>query len=251
MIRTTIATILLTVLFSGVSGLTQTPRTSLPAPEGAQAPSAEVTDRIVTALSGALKDPDREVRRNAVRALAGFDSPRIVEPMIAVLKDEDVELRKHAANALARHGDERAVPALIASLKDPDPSVRAYAARALGAVGDARAVDPLTAALKDEHAAVRRTAIRALGAIADGKGPRGSRKVGMFEAKPFSFEMAEFDNIFELDQLFEFDEKMFELDTLFEFDKVFESDWELKTGKAFELENKVNDKVQQKVFDRD
>ena len=238
MTRTIIVTILMTAVFSGVPGLTQAPRESAPTRPEPQAPSAEVTDRIVTALIAALNDPDREVRRNAVHALSGFDSPRIVEPMIAVLKDQDLELRKHAANALARHGDERAVPALITALKDADPAVRVYAARALGAVGDARAVDPLTAALKDENATVRRTAIRALGAIADGKGPRGARKVGMLGPKMLSFETAKLD-------------KMFELNEIFEFDKVFEFDWSLKPGKAFELENKIKEKVQQKVFDRD
>jgi hypothetical protein len=238
MIRTITVTILLTALFSGVPGLGQTPRERVSAPaEPTQAPSADVTDRIVTALIAALKDPDREVRRNAVHALTGFDSSRIVEPMIAVLKDEDVELRKRAAIALARHGDERAVPALIGALKDADPAVRAYAAQALGAVGDARAVDALTAALKDENVAVRRTAIRSLGAIADGKGQRSARKVGMLKPKIFSFDTAKLDEMF--------------LDKLFEFEKMFEFDGTLKPGKAFELEKKVGAKVQEKAIDRD
>jgi len=248
MIRTVIATILMTAAFSGVPGLTQAPRESAPARPEAQAPSAEVTDRIVTALIGALNDADREVRRNAVHALSGFDSPRIVEPMIAVLKDQDVGLRKQAANALAQRADERAVPALIAALKDADPAVRVYAARALGAIGDARAVDPLTAALKDENATVRRTAIRALGAIADGKGPRGPRKIGMFG--PESFETAKFDKMFELDEIFGFDKKIFKLDKLFELKEANEFDEKLKPGKVFELEKKIKEKVQQKVFDR-
>jgi HEAT repeat protein len=168
MLRKLTLTFVMTALLSGVPGLAQAPV------------AADVTDRIITALVGALKDPDRDVRRNAAHALSGFENARIVEPMTSLLKDEDVQLRKHAANALARLGDERAVPALITALKDADPEVRVHAARALGQVGDARAVDPLTAALKDENVNVRRTAIRALGAIADGK---GGRKSGMLWPK--------------------------------------------------------------------
>jgi HEAT repeat protein len=162
MIRRVVATFFMTALFSGVPALAQ--------PAGQ--PTTDTADRVISALIGALKDPDREVRRQAAQSLSGFESTRIVEPMTTLLKDEDVQLRKHAANALARLGDERAVPALIAALKDADPEMRMYAARALGQIGDARAVDPLTGSLKDEDANVRRTAIRALGSIADGRGPR-------------------------------------------------------------------------------
>src|SRR5918996_679441 len=81
MIRKLTMTFLMTALLSSVPALAQPPV------------SADVTDRIITALIGALKDPDREVRRQAAHALSGFENARIVEPMAALLTDEDVQLR--------------------------------------------------------------------------------------------------------------------------------------------------------------
>jgi beta-lactamase regulating signal transducer with metallopeptidase domain len=123
--------------------------------------------RAVAALLEALKDSDREVRENAMQALANLRAPEALGPMRAALKDSSPDVREQAAFALGQMHDRESVEALSAALADESASVREQAAFALGQIGDPRAGAALSAALKDESANVREQAVFALGQLRD------------------------------------------------------------------------------------
>jgi HEAT repeat protein len=115
----------------------------------------------------ALRDPNRDVRVHATRALGRLGDPRAVVPLITVLHDSTSLVQGSAISALGRLGDLGAVDPLIAILQHPDTSLRSSAAAVLGALGDSRAVDPLIAALADPHERVRSSAASALGRLGE------------------------------------------------------------------------------------
>jgi len=70
-------------------------------------------ERAVPHLGSALKDNNRYVRRETVRALGQVGSSQAVEPLLSVLDEEDDEyVLREAIVALGHIGDERAVKAL-------------------------------------------------------------------------------------------------------------------------------------------
>ena len=83
-------------------------------------------------------------------------------PLFLLLKDPNKETRISAAKALGQIGDVSAVESLIISLDDESWEVRAQTAKALGALGDRQAVDKLKRALLDENWWVRHNAADAL-----------------------------------------------------------------------------------------
>lgn len=82
-------------------------------------------------LIDALKDEDKDVRKNAACALGEIKDPRAIEPLIAALKDKDDNLRRRVPIALGKIKDSRAIEPLIVALKDKDNGVREIAAEAL------------------------------------------------------------------------------------------------------------------------
>ena len=56
----------------------------------------------VSALIGALKDEDAEVRANAAASLGWLEATEAVEPLQALAQDEDARVREAAAEALKR-----------------------------------------------------------------------------------------------------------------------------------------------------
>ena len=130
----------------------------------------------VSILAQALKDPDRGVRRNAVRPLRrvvmrdrSSSDPAatraVVTALADALKDPDGGVRRAAASSLGAIGPEAvdAIPALAATTMDPDPSVRDASIEALGRIGSPAAVPVLVQALKDPRTAS--LAVRALGSM--------------------------------------------------------------------------------------
>jgi len=128
----------------------------------------------VSVLAQALKDPDKNVRRNAVRPLRrvvirdrGSSDPAttraVVTALADALKDPDGAVRRAAASSLGAIGPEAvdAIPRLAATATDPDPSVRNATIGALGRIGSPAAVPVLVQALKDPKTAS--LAVRALG----------------------------------------------------------------------------------------
>ena len=145
--------------------------------------------RAIKPLVGALKDSDKEVRKEARKALEtlryepadkmqqalmfiayqrwddavelGADA---IEPLLAALQDSDEAVRTEAEKALRKVGDEGVLKFLLAGIKDSDEDVRMRAIKALGWIGDGQAVEPLISALQD-HSSY--PAAVALGRIGD------------------------------------------------------------------------------------
>ncbi len=112
-------------------------------------------------LLAALRDPDRNVRRNAAGLLARLGATEAVEALAETLADEDWRVRMAAAEALGSLGGDSALTALAVALHDPDAEVRVAVAEALRALGDPRGA--LVAAVEDPDCDVRRVAIEAVG----------------------------------------------------------------------------------------
>src|SRR5262249_11184005 len=128
----------------------------------------------VSVLAQALKDPDRNVRRNAVRPLRrvvmrdGKSSDpaatrAVVTALADALKDPDGGIRRAAASSLGAIGPEAvdAVPALAAPTMHPAPSWPHATIEGLGRTGSPAAVPVLVQALKDPRTGS--LAVRALG----------------------------------------------------------------------------------------
>ncbi|OGP83199.1 MAG: hypothetical protein A2Y95_06385 [Deltaproteobacteria bacterium RBG_13_65_10] len=149
------------------------------------------------ALKSALRDPNEEVRRQAVESLVEWpaeeslrlliealgdeswrvrktaidvvlsypDPPRAIDELVAALHaDENVGLRNSAVEALIRMG-ERVVPALLKHTRDPSHDVRKFVIDVLGGIGDPRAVPALIDALADPDDNVRCAAAEMLGVV--------------------------------------------------------------------------------------
>lgn len=129
--------------------------------------SAPATERVVTALTGAMRDSDDEVRREAIGALGQIRAQSAAAPLAEALADKDGDVRAQAAFALGQIRAESAVAPLVAALADPEAEVRQQAAFALGQIRAKSSVDGLIAALRDANAEVRQQAAFALGQIRD------------------------------------------------------------------------------------
>jgi HEAT repeat protein len=112
-------------------------------------------------LSGGLGDPDRRVRRAALRAAARAPDPTLVPSLEALLRDE--ALRREASAALLAHGPV-AADRLRATVSDPnqEPQLRAAALALLPDADPTSAVVALAAAMIDAEGPVRAAAYRGL-----------------------------------------------------------------------------------------
>ena len=151
----------------------------------------------IAALTGAVSDSDRGVRRAVLDGLLTVRRPDAIPGLIAFLGHEREEERREALGGLVDihnreappGGRERAMDwllrreqefvldplrpvqpevfeALAGRLQDEEDGIRELAAEALGALRAASQVGPLaTAAANDPDDDVRREAVRALGAI--------------------------------------------------------------------------------------
>jgi HEAT repeat protein len=116
--------------------------------------------RAIPGLIQALDDEDREVRREAIHALARVGLPT-VKPLVSIFKEGGPVGRHSAMEALWMIGGP-AVGPVIDLLGDPLPDVRKRAVILLGEIGERSAIDPLTRTLSDEEREVRKEAFEAL-----------------------------------------------------------------------------------------
>lgn len=112
----------------------------------------------------ALRDPDKGVRAQAARAVAGLGE-HAVPDLTVLLKDNDWRVRYRAAEALGMIGSKRAEEPLIRALSDQKDHVRYMAVKSLGLLSGNRTVIPLIKMLGDENEYVRRMAAISLGKI--------------------------------------------------------------------------------------
>ncbi len=116
--------------------------------------------RAIPALVLLLGDPDRDVRREAVAALAGMEDDSV--PALArAFHDGDQVVRNSAMEALWRIGP-RATRPVVDMLSDPKSDIRKRAALLLGEIGDISSVEPLARVLTDDSPGVRREVFEAI-----------------------------------------------------------------------------------------
>ena len=117
------------------------------------------------ALQAALRDVDRRVRTEAVRALGTYTDAASLIQIIFLLENEDPWIAVAAAEGIASRGDRAraAIPELLKATAAGRPSwVRGAALSALADVWLPAAVAPATALAKDTSLTVRHAAVEVL-----------------------------------------------------------------------------------------
>ena len=138
-----------------------------------------------------IADDDLEVRREAVRTIAGLEDPRVqetlvpllelvsprdvpvgdaaaealgavvgsVKPVVALLRHESPVVRRRALEVLAVRGVPATAAAVEGLVNDPDPAVRQQALRTLAMFGTGRSLEQVRPLLTEEDPEVRRFAV--------------------------------------------------------------------------------------------
>ncbi|ETO16717.1 peptidase C14, partial [Reticulomyxa filosa] len=140
------------------------------------AAAAAAIERVLDELTVALKDMNKDVRLEVIRALGSFGSAAathaILYQLAETLKDTDVDIRLETANTLGLFGPaaatEKVLHRLVVALHDTDSNVAKRASKSLGLMG-ASAMENVTNRLiidlKSDNWTVRRDAAQKLGLI--------------------------------------------------------------------------------------
>ncbi|HEU0225685.1 MAG TPA: HEAT repeat domain-containing protein [Steroidobacteraceae bacterium] len=154
--------------------------------------------KVVAALQGTLKDPNKLVRAAALKAIAAGNGqvdpaqvapllrdaeidvqnqavellcrskhPDTVRHLVSVLTDESEYARRAAVEVLNVVGDESSVKYLLKAIRDADWWVRSRAADALGKIGGPVVIGAAISLVSDKDEEVRRTAIEILNQTKD------------------------------------------------------------------------------------
>lgn len=131
-------------------------------------------DRAVASarLRAAVKDPDRRVRTEALRALGGYDDDESFAVVLAALESSDTWLSVSAAEAMGRFASRKdaVVPKLIAAVSAGKPvALRITALTPLAALAPDAAKEAATALAENPSTVARAAATQALARLA---GPR-------------------------------------------------------------------------------
>jgi len=143
----------------------------------AAAVDAAKVDRAVTSgrLRDAVKDPDRRVRTEALRALGGYDDDESFAALLAALESTDSWLSVSAAEAMGRFTSRKdvVVPKLTAAVAPGRPiALRITALAPLAALAPEAAKDAATALAEDSSTVAKGAATQVLARLA---GPRPSQ----------------------------------------------------------------------------
>jgi HEAT repeat protein len=118
---------------------------------------------VIRHLVAALRDGENTGRRNAALETLMRCGRKSIPALIDASRDPDADVRKQVVDALAGIAEEGATDRLLEILRDPDANVRGAAADALGAIGSASAVPALLkVATLDAEGLVRLSALCAL-----------------------------------------------------------------------------------------
>jgi HEAT repeat protein len=137
-------------------------------PDAAFAAYKELTEKISkndAVLIDSLEDKDAVIRANAARALGFIGDPQAISALTKALKDPERNVRRAAVYGLGEIQEAKgsgAVPALVMALKDEYWFVRSEAAQALGKIRDPRGTAPLFGLLDDSDNSVKNAAKNAL-----------------------------------------------------------------------------------------
>ena len=154
--------------------------------QGLLAPSQRVDELADLARTARKKSPEQQeqtaaqlaeqirgeldplVRRQIIRTLAEYESPRAESVLVAALEDPEPMVRIEACNALGRRGGAEASRKLIETLgADTDKDVQLAALRQLGNAGDIYAVKAVGQALEDPDPALQHAAVVSLRKLTD------------------------------------------------------------------------------------
>ncbi len=132
--------------------------------------------KAVEPLLKSLNSNDRWIRRAAANALKGMNDPRIIQPLmehILEANEPDPEVRKSAIEAMAILTPIEAIEPLAQALRDSSLGVRLLAGTALGRIGEP-SINVLLQARHDNDSKVRDIAVATLGKIVgkDGRIPQ-------------------------------------------------------------------------------
>ena len=136
-------------------------------------------DKALVPVVEKVADPDRDVRKFAVDALAGMRLVAAETPLIRALFDPDNNVAMAAAEALGNLGASRATPHLVECVHK-GPWLNYAAIKSLGQIGGEEALNALLEVDDHEDRIVLYHTIDALGRIGD---PRATDKlIGLFES---------------------------------------------------------------------
>jgi HEAT repeat protein len=111
-----------------------------------------------------LRDPDKGVREQAMRALAASGQPGFVI-LAGLVGDSDWKVRYRACESLGLMHNRDAVPYLVRALSDEKDHVRYMAAKSLGLIGEPDVEMPLIDRINDENDFVRKIIAVTLGKL--------------------------------------------------------------------------------------
>ena len=162
-----------------------------------QADSASLTARAESRLLAAVRDTDRRVRTEAIRALGTYSDSVAVQALITAIRDVDAWISVSAAEGLGRVRDATSLSALVAATAASRPcALRVTALRALQPFATGEARTAATEVARDSVAYCRNVATQILrdttppagrGAGAPGAGgARGGRAAAPIVARPFA-----------------------------------------------------------------
>lgn len=120
------------------------------------------TPSVAEALGMALKDPEADVRREAVKGFEKFDIGDHFNTLLLSLTDEDAEVRRTAVEILGASGEDEALDGLQLALQDDDIWVRSTALRGLGRIGGPHCRKLIEGALSDPVGLVSIAALETL-----------------------------------------------------------------------------------------
>lgn len=118
----------------------------------------------VGALCELLRDPDLSIQAQAIDAIVQLNAPGTVEHLLGPLQDEAEYVRRAAVEVLNAIADASAIKDLLIAIKDQDWWVRERAADALIKIGGRRVIDAMLELIADDDPFVRRTAIEVINA---------------------------------------------------------------------------------------
>ena len=110
----------------------------------------------------AMKESDPEVKRAAMEALNGYESPDVLDAVSRAMEDQDEQTREAAVNALASINDAKADDLLINALSDTSEIVRIAALDAAQEQGSKVSSNFLKAGIASAHPEVKEKTVMIL-----------------------------------------------------------------------------------------
>lgn len=128
-----------------------------------------------------MGDPDTDVRRNAVKAIANIHDESVVPALIEALSKEiDAALAGHMVSSIVSHGP-RAVEHLRGRISSEDPVLKGNIAACLGKIGGEEAMVCLEELLEDSDEEVR---VKTLQALENFEDPMVAGKMALLASDP-------------------------------------------------------------------